>query len=318
MDYIIKRTTELSDREIELFCELFDEVFIGHHKSPQAFKDEYLNTALGYSYHSLLFSDGKLVGAHNNIPMNYKFNGESLLFCLDADTMIKKEFRSLINLMQLVKNIEKTLKGDGISFAFGFPNENSHSIMKRLFKYKDIGILKTYILPYRIGGIKPKLKLLNSLSLAMANFLSFLSKLRKSNKSVFYLIDKDREAQIKYRLKWFGSDYKVCHLEACNFIYRILVYNNVRTAFLIDIDKVSPVNISLAIRQIIKNDNKNFDLIMYVGCLPFNAFPLIKIPQKLEPKKFNFYGKFLNTEKTDEKFLSLENWNVNLSCYDLV
>lgn len=318
MDFIFKKTIDFSDEEIELFCTLFCNVFNGQQRSPKSFKEEYLNSALGYSYHALMFSDGELVGAHNEIPVNYNINGEDILFCVGADTMIKDGYRSLPNLMQLIKLCDKAIKEDGINFIFGFPNENAHSVMNRVFKYKDIGSLKTYILPYRIGGIKPVLKFLNPLSIAGANLISILSKLRTSSKPTSYLIDKDREAQAKYRLKWFGGDYKIFQLKDFAFIYRILVKDDVRTAFLIDIDKVSPVNLSAAVRHMIKIDSKNFDLIIYVGYLPFIGFPLFLVPKKFEPKKFNFHGKFLDIKKTDESFFEIKNWNVNLSCYDLV
>ena len=40
--------------------------------------------------------------------------------------------------------------------------------------------------------------------------------------------------------------------------------------------------------------NKNFDLTIYIGNLPFNSFPLLKVPKRFEPKKFNFIGSFWN------------------------
>lgn len=318
MKFIFKKTTELTKNQIELFCSLFNRVFNNFQKNPESFKEQYLNTALGYSFHSLMFSDEELVGAHNVIPVNYKFNGENMVFCVGTDTMIKENFRNLANLKQLIKQSDEAIKADGVDFVFGFPNENSYAVLKRVFKYKDIGCLSTYILPYRIGGIKPALKFLNPLSILSANLLSCLSKLRTKSMPINFLIDKDRETQSKYRLKWFGGNYKVSRLTDFTFIYRIFMKDNIRTAFLIDFDKVCPINVSAAVRYIIKMDSKNFDLIIYVGFLPFNAFPLIKIPKRFEPKKFNFHGKFLDTAKVDESFFEIKNWNVNLSCYDLV
>lgn len=318
MDFIHKKTTELSDKETEQFCSLFSNVFIKSDKHMELFKGQFLNSALGYSYHALMFSNGILVGAHNEIPVNYKINGENRLLCVGADTMIKEGFRSLPNLVKLVKLCEKAIKEDGINFIFGFPNINSHSIMNKVFKFRDIGCLKTYILPYRIGGIKSIFKFLNPLSIAGAYLISTLSHLRKNNKLTTYMIDKDREIQAKYRFKWFSGNYKICQIKDFTFIYRILTKDGVKTAFLIDIDRVCPINLAAAVRHIIKMDSKNFDLIIYVGDLPFNAFPLIKVPKIFEPKKFYFHGKFLDITDSDESFFEIKNWNVNLLCYDLV
>jgi len=318
MQFILKKTTDLTEQEINIFCSLFNNIFKENQKSPDAFKEQYLNTAFGYSYHALMFSEEQLVGAFNEMPVNYIVNGIKNVFGVGADVMIKEGFRSLPNLMQLIKLCDKAIKEDGINFIFGFPNENAHSVMNRVFKYKDIGSLKTYILPYRLGGIKPKLKFLNPLSIFVAKLLSNLSYFRMKSNSIAFLIDKDREEQVNYRMKWFGGNYKICQIKDFTFVYKVFVKDDVRTAFLIDIDKVSPLNLSAAVRYIMKMDNKNFDLIMYVGYLPFNAFPLFKIPKRFEPKKFNFHGRFLDVKNTDENFFEMKNWNVNLSCYDLV
>jgi len=318
MDFIHKKTTELSDKEIEQFCSLYSIVFCKPDKSIDSFKEEYLNSALGYSYHSLMFSEGELVGAHNEIPVNYQVDGEDVVFCVGADVMIKQGFRNFLNLAQLVRLSEKSIKDDGIHFIFGFPNEKAYSIFNIAFKYKDIGNLRTYILPYRIGGIKPQLKFLNPLSILAVHFLANLSRLRINTKPTIYLIDKDRETQLNYRLKWHNGNYKVYTISDFNFVYTIFVKDGIRTAFLIDMDKVSPANLSAAVRYIIKMDSKNFDLILYAGNLAFNSFPLIKIPHKFEPKKMNFHGKYIGTKKVDERLFNIENWNVNLLCYDLV
>ena len=102
------------------------------------------------------------------------------------------------------------------------------------------------------------------------------------------------------------------------FIYKIELYNNIRTAFLIDIDIVPSYNFRKAILYIKKNECNHFDIIMFVGNLFCNSFPLLKIPTKYEPKKFNFTGKFIDKSFVDDDYFKLENWNVNLSCYDLL
>jgi hypothetical protein len=265
-----------------------------------------------------MFSDGELVGAHNEIPVNYRVNGEDVIFCVGADVMIKKGFRNFLNLAQLVRLSEKSIQEDGIHFIFGFPNEKAYSVFNKAFKYQDIGNLKTYILPYRIGGIKPLLRFLNPLSILAAHFLTNLSRLRTNKNPTAYLIDKHRETQLNYRLKWHNGNYTVCTVNDFNFVYTIFIKDGIRTAFLIDMDQVSPTNLSAAIRHIIKMDNKNFDLILYAGNLAFHSFPLLKIPRKLEPKKIKFHGKYLGPHKADERLFNMENWNVNLLCYDLV
>jgi hypothetical protein len=318
MDFINKKTTELSDTEINKFCSLYTTVFCKADKSIDSFKKEYMNSALGYSYHSLMFAEGELVGAHNEIPVHYIINGEKVIFCFGTDVMIKEGFRNFFNLAKLVRLSEKALKDDGIMFIFGFPNEKSYSVFNKAFKYRDIGFLNTYILPYRIGGINPKLKFLNPFSIVLAKLMCYSSKFRTKKQSNSYLIDKDREEQANYRFKWFGGKYNIIHAEDFCFVYKIILKDNIKTAFLLDLNVVNPYYLAEAVKYIIKKDNKNFDLLIYTGKLNFNAFPLIRIPKKFEPKKFNFHGKFLDSNQIDERLFSIENWNVNLLCYDLI
>ena len=318
MDFINKKTTELSDNEINQFCSLYTTVFCKADKSIDSFKKEYMNSALGYSFHSLMFLDGELVGAHNEIPVHYIINGEKVIFCFGTDVMIKEGFRNFFNLAKLVSLSEKALKNDGIMFIFGFPNEKSYSVFNKAFKYRDIGCLNTYVLPYRIGGINPKFKFLNPFSIVAAKLMSSLSVLRTNKQSNSYLIDKDREAQAKYRFQWFGGKYNIVSVEDFCFVYKIILKDNIKTAFLLDLNVVNPQNLVQAIKYIIKKDSKNFDLLIYTGKLNFNAFPLIRVPKKLEPKKFKFHGKLIGSEQIDERIFSIENWNVNLLCYDLI
>ena len=102
------------------------------------------------------------------------------------------------------------------------------------------------------------------------------------------------------------------------FVYKIKNHEGIRTAFLLDIDKVSGYNISRAISYIRKNESENFDLLMYVGLLPNSCLPLFKVPHRFEPKNFNFTGKFLDKENKNNEWFNIQNWNVNLSCYDLI
>lgn len=318
MNIVYKKTTELSDVEIEQYCSLFERVFVGSWCNPKLFKEKFLNTAKGYSYHSLMIANDQLVGAINYVPFHYVLNGKVQVIVLSVDMMVKDGYRDLRDMSNMAKLAEMAVMNDGINFIFGFPNDNAHTTFVKLFKFKDIGKLQIYILPYRIGGIKPKFEALDSLSIMVAQLFVFFSNSCRQKKVVSFAIDKDRQLQEKYRLKWFDADYKVCHLKNFTFIYRIFIKDNVRTAFLVDIDKVSPFNIAAAIKHIIKADGKNFDLIMYVGHLPFNPFPLIRVPRKLEPKNFFFIGKILDSEKVDADVLNLNNWNINLLCYDLV
>lgn len=318
MEFLIKKTTDLTEIEISKICLLFGEVFIGHSKSTGEFKDEFLNTALGFSFHALMVDGDEIVGAHSLIPCHYIIEEKSVLMAFSVDTMIRKKYRDFFNLKNLVDLTEQESRKHGIYFIFGFPNDNSYPIFKKGLNYKDIGSMFTYIYPYRIGGIKTNLRWLNSLSILLCRSWELISVILSNKKEYHALLDKDRTCYNSYRYQWFGKGYRQIVLCDFHFVYRIALHNGIRTAFLIDMDKISGYNIYRAVSYIRRKEGKNFDLLLYVGCLPCKTFPLIKLPRRFEPKKFNFTGKFPDKNNVNEQLFDIKNWNVNLSCYDLI
>jgi hypothetical protein len=232
--------------------------------------------------------------------------------------MIRKAYRDFFNLKDLAELTEREVLKHNINFVFGFPNDNAYPVLKKGLGYKDIGSLSIYIYPYRIGGIKHRLRCMNFLSMFFCRGLECTSYFMANRPAYTYLLDKDRTLYDAYRYKWFGGNYKRVALGEFCFVYRIIIYEGIRTAFLIDMNKVSHKALRTAVSYIRKTDANNFDLLMYVGRLPFNGLPLIKVPRRFEPKKFHFTGKFLDRANVDQSFLDIRNWNVNLSCYDLI
>ena len=66
------------DSEITAYCNCFKRVFYKE-KDPKTFQNEFSNTCIGYSLHSLLLEeDGRIVGGYTGIPMMYDVNGEEI------------------------------------------------------------------------------------------------------------------------------------------------------------------------------------------------------------------------------------------------
>ena len=90
-----KKTTELSQVEIEQSCRWYETVFAGHSKSIQAFNNQFRNTCTGYSLHTMLKSeDDEVVGLYAVIPFEYYYKNEKQLFCIGVDFMIRKDYRN--------------------------------------------------------------------------------------------------------------------------------------------------------------------------------------------------------------------------------
>ncbi len=320
MEFVVKKTTELTDGQIGQISALFAEVFEGNTKDPATFREQYLNTVWGYSLHGLMVEDGRIVGSHSFIPVCYIVDGREVVWMVGGDTMVKKKYRNFVDTLDMrVLSQDVARKDYGVDFVFGFPNDNNLQFDVKGLGYKEIARLNTYALPYRVGGIRRKLRWLNPLSMLFCRALVFAGRLQCSGKPTRYRIDKDRTDFAETRLKWFGGEYLHGEAAGCNFVYRIKLHEGVRTAFIIDMDAVSPRGVNGAVRHILRRHSREIDMILYVGKLPFRPLSLVKIPRRWEPKKFHFTASVLNPEGVDRSVaLDINNWNVNLSCYDLL
>lgn len=317
MDVICKNTNEITDKEIKAIYRLFDEVF-GRKRDVTTFREEYGNTVLGYSYHSMLLKDGEIVGFHSCLPFYYTDNGKRFMVGLGIDSMVKKEYRDYFGFRDMIVACEKRMHEEGCVLRIGFPNDNSYPILKKGFKYKDIGKLTTYYLPLRVGGVKPALRFLNPLSRLGAWCMIQLSRLSLDANVYSYRYGKERESFDKIRYKWFNGDYKTVEIDGVIARYKVQEQEGARTAFLLDVAPMSKKMFDKVVRCIYKRERRKIDLIMYVGHLKFHPMSLINMPHKFEPKHFNFTCKQLEKSFFDDSIYDIDNWDVNLSNYDLL
>jgi len=318
MEFVVKKTTELSITEQTEILSLFNTVF-EKNRTIEHFQNQFLNNPLGFSYHSMIIEKNKIVGCDSYIPSYYLVNGKRVLFANGVDTMVSKPYRDFVNLYDMVTIVHDYMKNEGVKFVYGFPNDNAYPIFHKAKLMDDIGKLNTYILPCRIGGIKSKLKLFNGLSALFVNVYLYLITLFSSKKVYHFIIEKEASSYNTTRYKRLDRDYKIINYKGNQFVYKLMEYEGIKSAFLVDVLDKSPKNFNKAIKYIFKNEYKKFDVLLYVGFLPFISHGLIRIPRKLEPKNFHFTGKMLRKDEIDkDTFFQIKNWDVNLSNYDLL
>ncbi len=318
MRVVVKKTFELSDLEIVAIYKLFEEVF--HQvRDVKTFRDNYSNTPMGFSYHSLLLDDsGEIVGFHSCMPFYYLNGDERFMAALGIDSMVKREFRDYFNFRDMINSCQEQLKQDGCVLRIGFPNDNSYPILKKGLKHKDVGKLRTYCLIRNIGAIKPQLASLNF----MSRFVSFgqylFAGLFISRKVYTYRYRKERASFDLVRYKWFGGNYNQIMLKDGTAVYKTMCYQGVRTAFLLDVYPMSRRNFESAVRKIYARETNETDMILYVGQLPFTPVSLWTVPFRFAPKHFNFTCKPLVEGYFDDTLFDLGHWEINLSNYDLL
>lgn len=313
---IVKKTTELTSDDIDQINQLYIAVF-DHSRTEEEFKSQYVNTPYGYSYHALLKEGDELIGFHSGIPFYYYNGGQRFVAGLGINTMIAVGHRDFFNVRDLFMACENSMKEEGCVLRLGFPNDNSYPVLKKGFKYKDIGKLDTFFLPIRIGGIKPSLRILNPLSRLFSWGVILLSRLSCNEKICEFQYHKDRDDFDNYRYKWFDG-YQIVERGNAKAHYRVSNHEGVRTAFVLDVYPRSKKIFDAMVREIYRRESKKIDLIMYVGHLTFHPNSLIKMPHKIEPKHFNFTCKPLVKDLFDESLYNIDNWDVNLSNYDLI
>ena len=310
---LLKKTTELTKKDVNEICELFQAVFLKT-MSPTDFFIKFTKNAKGYSYHSILLNnENEIVGCYSSIPYEYNYFGNKLLFGLSVDTMIKEEYRgSLFTFKKMAQNVYEKMNKDGVSFVFGFPNDNVYQVRKKMLKWIDIGTLNYYILPLNIGSIKVKLKYFNFLS----NFYASLVNSLVSEKILPY------QSPVKiYKIgKKYNSDdgsEKIIKFNKGYAVYKIYNEMSVRTAYLIDVYPLEKYYLESFVKLLYKKEIDNIDIIIYVGKVPFKIRNLVKVPKILEPKTVHMSGLILNSKIVDERVFDLSFWEVNLSNYDV-
>jgi hypothetical protein len=317
MEFVCKKTTGLSDGELRQITELFEAIF-GKERSVEFILRQYRNNVLGYSWHSMIVDKGKIVGLNSYIPAFFEYKGERWLFAASVDSMVSKPYRDFFNYQDMVVSAYEYMRKENVAFVYGYPNDNAYPVVSRSKLMKEIGQMRIWCLPYRIGGLKPGLRFLNPFSRLFSCLSVWLGGCFASLKEHRFLINKDLNTFNKTRYLRADGGYERIGDDREGFVYKVMPYEGIRTAFLIDVFPKSPAMFHRAVRHILKYEEQRFDLMLYVGWLPFGNTGLLKVPIRFEPKKFHFTGKALNPELNTDELFHIENWDTNLSNYDLI
>ena len=321
MRTVTLKTTDLTDCEIGKFLGAFREVY-NQERSITYFKNEYTSTCLEHSFHTLLYNEfDEICGSYSLIPFIYSVKGEEVLVGLGSDLFIKDSYRDNVsNLLSVLNAAIKNAEEVGMVACFGFPNDNSEMVSRAFLKEKRIGLLDTYILPYKIGDYKASMKLLNPFSILFSNCLLGLSHLSSSNNIADTIIRKVRPQFEQTRFKWFNpTDYHLYQNNEMQCVWKISAFEGVKACFLMDVYPLTARNFDKAVRKMVCDVKKECGLFLYVGHLHFTPLSMVKIPRRFEPKAFRFDCRILDKEKLSKvDVFNIDNWEVDLSSYDLL
>lgn len=312
-----RKTIELSKDDLEQILAGFNEVF-GLERSFEVMMNQYTQNPFGYSYHNVVYDDDKVIGHTAGVPSYYWINGEKQVIVDSVDTFILKRYRDGQIFLDHLSSYFKGLKENGVKLLIAFPDAQVMKLYNKIKMYKHIGEMNTYILPYRIGGVKPALKTFNIVSEFLSWTYVYIAGVFASKKVTAFKIEKDSETYNANRYKRMDGNYQIVHDRGLEFFYKCMTYKGVRAAFLIDVSGKSASNFVRAVKYILKHDRQNFDVILYVGNLYFSNSGLIKVPSRFAPKQFNFIIKFFDKSFNNEMVKDVRNWDVNLATYDVI
>jgi len=316
IEFVFKKTTELSSREQKQIRALFSRVFKVE-MSEGVFERRFLYSCKGYSYHGLMLHEGDIVGSFTAIPYRYTYFDRELTFALSVDTMISPQHRGgKANLVTMSNLVYEALVKDDIDFIYGFPNELYYAHEKRILGTRDIGKLNYYVLPINVGTVMRKLRALDYPSRLFARIMAELPASRDARRCGYNIEKISDEQFIRHR---YDESYSFLSLDGgarCAF-KPYSEQGGVNTLHLIDVWPMTPAAMDEAVWKIFQQHRNSADLILYVGKPPFRPRRLLKVPRWLEPQKIRMTGKVLRERTFPDSIFNIENWNANVSNFDV-
>jgi hypothetical protein len=311
-----KRSGDLSPRECEQIRDLFGRVF-GKERSPDYFQRKYRDAPLGGAYHALCLDGDSIIAASTALPYRYRYFGKETVFALRVDVMVDAKYRgSPFRVKKMAQLVDDALVRDGIPFVFGFPNLNAWEYERRVIQTRDIGELDYYVLPRNIGALLASARPLNRVSRLASHVLAHWPA-RRSPAAWDAPIEKIADAAFESH-RYDGS-YRTLSLEGgATCTYRTYQEEGgARATYLVDVAPLGPWSFAQAVSRVYREAASATDVLLYVGHLPFRPARMLRVPVSRRPQQVRMTGKILIPELIDQRVFSLENWNVNLSNFDV-
>jgi hypothetical protein len=313
---VFRRSADLAPRECEQIRDLFQRVF-GKERNPEYFRRKYRDAPQGGAYHAICFDGDSIIAASTALPYRYRYFGLETVFALRVDVMVDAKYRgSPFRVKKMAQLVDGVLVRDGIPFVFGFPNVNAWEYERRVIQTHDIGELDYYVLPRNIGALVARAGPFDGLSRLASRALAHLPA-RRGRGAWQAPIEKIADGSfLSHR---YDDSYRTLSLDGGGTcVYRTHQEDNgVRATYLVDVTPLGPWSFAQAVRRVYDEAASASDVLLYVGHLPFRPPRMLRVPVSRRPQQVRMTGKILIPELIDGRVFTLDNWNVNLSNFDV-
>jgi len=322
LHFSVKLTSELDDLEIDQLNSLYNQTFqqfIDRSRNSEEFKTKFISNVLKYSFHGLIKQNEKIIGTYQIIPNKFKYFDKELLFGLSVDTAVDEKHRGeLSNLETIFNLVHERLIKEKIYFVYGVPNSRFYKVNKKLFGWKDIGLLKYFVIPIRINK-KNYISPLMNFIFSTINFLTLKASIKKifrdNNKKIFQL----RFGKEEENFKNFNK-VNIINNDNFRFAYKIKsenkFYTRVKVLYIFDFLPMTKETF-LNIVSFCKKNFSDIEFIMYLSNNSEKKINLHQIPIMFLKDEFIATGKILEKGHFNEDIFKDKNWNINLSNFDV-
>jgi len=331
MNIICKSSIDITDKEWIEITDSFTANFSGDLQW-QNFKKYFLNSYLGYAYHSLVLNnENRIVGHTAFIPKKYLWNGVEVLMAQSGSTFIDKEYRTdLLLYRKLYDALKKYVAEKGVQFILIVPNKAAYTYTERILKCKNIVELDYYIIPSTgiysrwgtfLGMLLWPLKGVQILMFSL--FLEFINiglRFNKSKNPVDKRLSLIRNEEFE-RFRYYNDrEYRITQSGKLKYVLNTKIEKGIKTAYLMHFEFGGIVDFIALKRTIyhIQLSKEAPELIMLIGNYEWLMGGLFKLPKKYQPQRFPLMIDVMSLSNEQTEFLlDRMNWKFSLENFDV-
>lgn len=258
-------------------------------------RQRFLTTVAGTSYHAFLMSDtDTVVGACSVMPYDYAYRDETERWGLVMGAFIQQDHRSdPFHMKKMYEQLAAFCRAAGVRKVFSLPNATAYRYWKTVTAWRDVGDLRYYVLPLRVGTLlgwkQPWRSIADACGRPLALSWLWIARLASavwnpvSSGSEVRLLRHPGFSHHRYPT---AAGYRTISTDAFAAVYRIVAEDQGAIAYIMEChrsDGLSDAR-SLATAAACIARHTGVAAVVYIGILP-PQISLPKLPRRFAPQR---------------------------------